>query len=416
MTDPFSVVAGVVGIVGVALSNTRQVYDFIVGIKGAPETVTTLSGDLDSLANILQQLSDLTQDPSQALFIVPLKGSLERCITALNQLELSIKPYVERLRSGRSKWKRFAWNFKEKEVAALQVRLGSCRENLQLAILLGVMTQQASSSNDIRANFQRLQQAAEGDVWSVAGCDERSSDAQASEYGFALKRFLLEHEPELGSELGDNAVLKETIDGTAAAPSSGMFVTGRDIDPTISRESEVVEPKTRQICSQVTSQQSLPNEDTFLNTLDRPLITACSQPHHHVPSLQSITHSGKDEPTGDSPREAHEARIMHEILAEGLLEGINVDELTEQEEDELCERIAESYRARQRLNARDRARVRHKPEDNWHKAMETDAYRTVSQDRARVRHKPEDYWPKAMEITEKAFGYIQVRSKSNVSP
>ena len=193
MTDPFSVVAGVVGIVGVALSNTRQVYDFIEGIKGAPETVTTLSGDLDSLANILQQLSDLTKDPSQALFVVPLKGSLERCIAALNQLELCIKPYVERLQTGKSKWKRFAWNFKEKEVAALQVRLGSCRENLQLAILLGVMTQQASGSKDIRANFQKLQQTAQGDVWSVAGCDEPMSEAVGSDYGYALRRFLLDH-------------------------------------------------------------------------------------------------------------------------------------------------------------------------------------------------------------------------------
>jgi hypothetical protein len=247
MTDPFSVVTGVVGIVGVALSNTRQVYDFIVGIKGAPETVRTLSGDLDNLANILQQLSDLTQDPSQALFIVPLKGSLQRCITALNQLELSIKPYVEGLQNGRSKWKRFAWNFKEKEVAALQIRLGSCRENLQLVILLGVITQQASGSKDIRASFQKLQLPADGDGWSVAGCDESRSKAVDSDYGYALKRFLLEHESELGSQLGDDPVSKETTNETTAVQSSGEFVTGRDIKPDITPESlDVDEPNTEQ--------------------------------------------------------------------------------------------------------------------------------------------------------------------------
>jgi hypothetical protein len=240
MTDPFSVVAGVVGIVGVALSNTRQVYDFIVGIKGAPETVTTLSGDLDSLADILQQLSDLTQDPSQALFIVPLQESLVRCVIALCRLESSIKPYVEGLQNGKSKWKRFAWNFKEKEVAALQARLGSCKENLQLAILLGVMTQQASSSKDIRANFQRLQQAAEGDVWSVAGGDEPRSEAVGSDYGYALKRFLLDHELELGSQLGDNPVLEETINEAAEAQDSDAFVTGQEAKPEAASESSDV--------------------------------------------------------------------------------------------------------------------------------------------------------------------------------
>ena len=259
MTDPFSVVAGVVGIIGVALSNTRQVYDFIVGIKGAPETVTTLSGDLDSLASILQQLSDLAQDPSQALFIVPLKGSLERCITALNQLELSIKPYVEGLQNGRSKWKRFAWNFKEKEVAALQVRLGSCKDNLQLAILLGVMTQQASSSDDIRANFQRLQQAADGDVWSVAGGDESRSEAVGSDYGYALKRFLLQHESELGSQLGDDPVSEETTSETTAVQGSSDFVTGRDIIPDIASESlQVDQPDTQQKNPHVAANQAVP--------------------------------------------------------------------------------------------------------------------------------------------------------------
>lgn len=104
MADPFSLVAGLVGIVGVALCNTRQVYDFISGIKGALEAVTTLSGDLDSLADILQQLPDLSKDSSQALFIVPQKGSLERCIAALTQLELSIKPYVEGLQNSKSRW------------------------------------------------------------------------------------------------------------------------------------------------------------------------------------------------------------------------------------------------------------------------------------------------------------------------
>lgn len=56
-------------------------------------------------------------------------------------------------------------------------------------------------------------------------------------------------------------------------------------------------------------------------------------------SLVSASESGTG--TGDS---LNEAQLMQEILAEGLLDGINVEELTEAEQDELSEFIAERYR------------------------------------------------------------------------
>ncbi|KIY01551.1 uncharacterized protein Z520_03103 [Fonsecaea multimorphosa CBS 102226] len=56
-------------------------------------------------------------------------------------------------------------------------------------------------------------------------------------------------------------------------------------------------------------------------------------------SLVSASESGTG--TGDS---LDEARIMQEILTEGLLDGINIDELTEQEQDALSEAIAERIR------------------------------------------------------------------------
>jgi hypothetical protein len=71
-------------------------------------------------------------------------------------------------------------------------------------------------------------------------------------------------------------------------------------------------------------------------------------PIAHQPSLISLMSASESSTgTGDS---LNEARIMQEILAEGLLEGINVDELTEQEQDELSERIAEAYRQRHQRN------------------------------------------------------------------
>ena len=56
-------------------------------------------------------------------------------------------------------------------------------------------------------------------------------------------------------------------------------------------------------------------------------------------SLVSASESGTG--TGDS---LNESQLMQEILDAGLLDGINVDELTEQEQDELSEIIAQRYR------------------------------------------------------------------------
>ena len=65
----------------------------------------------------------------------------------------------------------------------------------------------------------------------------------------------------------------------------------------------------------------------------------------HQASLRSLVSSSEEGSfgTGDS---MNEARIMQEILAEGLLDGIDVDQLTEAEQDALSERIAEAYRRR----------------------------------------------------------------------
>ena len=97
-----------------------------------------------------------------------------------------------------------------------------------------------------------------------------------------------------------------------------------------------------------------------ITTTNTPSVPPQSSPRHpeavearqrdspiaHQPSLISLMSASESSTgTGDS---LNEARIMQEILAEGLLEGINVDELTEQEQDELSERIAEAYRQRHR--------------------------------------------------------------------
>ena len=71
----------------------------------------------------------------------------------------------------------------------------------------------------------------------------------------------------------------------------------------------------------------------------------------HQASLRSlVSASDSGTGTGDS---LNEARIMQEILSEGLLEGIDLGDLDAAQEDELSERIAEAYRQRHQRRGQD---------------------------------------------------------------
>ncbi|KAK5127856.1 hypothetical protein LTR85_004973 [Meristemomyces frigidus] len=66
----------------------------------------------------------------------------------------------------------------------------------------------------------------------------------------------------------------------------------------------------------------------------------------HQPSLRSLLSA--------SPIQSHDVQqeIVQSIYADGLLDGIDIDNLTPQQEEELTERIAEAYRRRQRRRDR----------------------------------------------------------------
>ncbi|KAK1083013.1 hypothetical protein LTR33_003529 [Friedmanniomyces endolithicus] len=74
------------------------------------------------------------------------------------------------------------------------------------------------------------------------------------------------------------------------------------------------------------------------------------EPHvEHQPSLRSLLSA--------SPVQSHDVQqeILQSIYADGLLDGIDIDNLTPEQEDQLTERIARAYRRRQRRRERSRS-------------------------------------------------------------
>nr|POE52297.1 ctp synthase [Quercus suber] len=84
-----------------------------------------------------------------------------------------------------------------------------------------------------------------------------------------------------------------------------------------------------------------------------------SEEHHveHQSSLRDLL--------GASPVNSHDVQqeILQSIHNEGLLDGIDIDNLTIEQEEELTERIAEAYRRRQRRRDRSGNREHHQPLD-----------------------------------------------------
>lgn len=75
----------------------------------------------------------------------------------------------------------------------------------------------------------------------------------------------------------------------------------------------------------------------------------------HQASLISLISSSEDNSSTGTGDSIDEARVYQEIMAAGLLDGIDIDSMTEAEQDMLAERIAEAYRQRRRASQQNHA-------------------------------------------------------------
>ena len=136
MADPFSLCVSAITVVGAALKTFEVTRDFIEGIRGAPQAVSSLSSDVNTLREVLKTLEELLSNrvcPRNAavIGITPkLQQPLDQCMKALDDVNCELRPYVKIVggESG-SKWRTygvsFRWRYQEKEVLSLQRNLAS---------------------------------------------------------------------------------------------------------------------------------------------------------------------------------------------------------------------------------------------------------------------------------------------------
>ncbi len=135
MTDPFSVVTGLAGVLAVAGTVIAQCYRYGCGVSGAPEEaqrlvseVTSLSGILLGLQGMLKQ-HDLSSGDQVA-------SVLHDCKVLLETLSLKLQKHSpdSTTKTKQAITKRLLWPLRKKDTEELTVALERHKSALSLAL------------------------------------------------------------------------------------------------------------------------------------------------------------------------------------------------------------------------------------------------------------------------------------------
>lgn len=142
MTDPLSVTAGVVGLIGFAVDNLKKTISLVQGVKGAPSAVTALVAETNTLKLILETLTNHIKqndfgrnDPAQADFLRLLQEPLQQCVVSSREVGDKLKPYIRN--DGVAKentWRGLSWFLHEKEFLELRRNLAAQKSALDIAV------------------------------------------------------------------------------------------------------------------------------------------------------------------------------------------------------------------------------------------------------------------------------------------
>jgi hypothetical protein len=143
MADGLSIAASVIAVAGLAYSSSKMLYQFIADIHDAPKTFLDLNTDIEALYKTIyslkQELND--QDKATALSdaqksnLREIEPSLEGCRDACNEFKGKLDKLMSHSKGDYTSIRdRVKLQFKDKEIAAFRMRLGSYKSTLAIAL------------------------------------------------------------------------------------------------------------------------------------------------------------------------------------------------------------------------------------------------------------------------------------------
>ncbi|KAF5642274.1 white collar 1 [Fusarium tjaetaba] len=205
MSDPLSVTASVVGIVGALLHGSKRLYEFIDSLQNAPKDIAALSTDLRALYGILAHITNVQDRLSSHLDLcASLKAPLENCLEIFDEFTTLLQGFTETSRNGTIRirvWRQMAWAFKDKEIQLFRDTITTYKVSLDMAlsamtfstiVSLNERTKRFETKfkeefKDIKSKLQALDYD-RVELASLAG--RKGSEWHGTEANFAMIRFL----------------------------------------------------------------------------------------------------------------------------------------------------------------------------------------------------------------------------------
>jgi hypothetical protein len=137
MADPLSVTASVVGITTAALQGVQFLVQTLDGVKGAPDTIKSVSTDLCAVQAVLQSLLEAVQvDSSQIVLSEQIKHAVGNCERACGAFRFQIEHWMERSTQDKMFWVD-RWKvglFGLERIKTFRGQLSDCKGTLSIAL------------------------------------------------------------------------------------------------------------------------------------------------------------------------------------------------------------------------------------------------------------------------------------------
>ena len=145
MTDPFSVILGVISVGAAALQCSKALYELLDDIREAPEQIIAISRDAHAFHSVVCSLesalrngiikSVLEKDDSLTALVGNLEQPIQNCSRTLTQITIKIQPHVKTSEKNGMKFSLdLKWYFTKRGVKEGMDRLSYDKATLDTAL------------------------------------------------------------------------------------------------------------------------------------------------------------------------------------------------------------------------------------------------------------------------------------------
>ena len=146
MSDPLSIVAGIIAVAGLAFTSSKAVYELISNISDAPPAIRYL---LDNIRSLNQVLSTITQiqeqcasglNENQLTCLKHAQPVLEGCEVACGLFKSKIEGLTAHSHDGRRSFRDgMKYSFRSKSISDFQMRVVSWKGSLALVLDIAML-------------------------------------------------------------------------------------------------------------------------------------------------------------------------------------------------------------------------------------------------------------------------------------